>query len=82
MRLEEVKTSEEETPLQYFQGKIECLVELGMTYTEAVVEFCEIEGIEQESVVPLVKMSGKIKEAIAQEAEEIGILKKTSRLPL
>lgn len=56
--------------------------ETGMTYIDAIVEYCENNNIEVETVNKLI--SKPLKEKIRYEATELNYLKKTSRgkLPL
>ena len=66
-----------------FAEDIECLVsKTSMNYIDAIVEYCEQNNIEIETVNKLV--SKPLKEKLKYEATELNYLKKTSRgkLPL
>jgi hypothetical protein len=66
-----------------FAEDIESLVlETKMSYIDAIVQYCELNNIEVETVNKLV--SRPLKEKIRWEATELNYLKKTSRgrLPL
>jgi hypothetical protein len=51
-----------------------------MNYIDAIIHFCEINGIDVESVPKLI--SKPLKEKIKYEAMELNFLKKTSRARL
>ena len=65
-----------------FAQEIESLVHLNedMNYIDAIIHFCEINGIDVESVPKLI--SKPLKEKIKYEAMELNFLKKTSRARL
>lgn len=53
-----------------------------LTYIDAVLYFCEKNGIEIETAAALIKSSAKMKAKIQLDAEEQNFLPKTMRLPL
>jgi hypothetical protein len=65
-----------------FAQEIESLVQINedMNYIDAIVHFCEQNGIDVESVPKLI--SKPLKEKIKYEAMELNFLKKTSRAKL
>jgi len=65
-----------------FAQEIESLVhgEDGMNYIDAIVHFCELNGIDIESVPKLI--SKPLKEKIKYEAMELNFLKRSSRAKL
>ncbi len=66
-----------------FMSTIEKIVEENeMTYIDAVIYYCEVNGIELETAASLIKSSAKMKARIQNEAEENNLLPKTSRLPI
>lgn len=66
-----------------FMATIENIVEENeMSYIDAVIYYCEINGIELETAASLIKSSAKMKAKIQNEAEENNLLPKTSRLPI
>lgn len=54
----------------------------GTDYTDAVVHFCEVNGIEIEVAAKFIRDNALLKAKIREEAEEMNILAKTSRLPI
>lgn len=66
-----------------FLKEIEQLaIEQGAEYIDVVVEYCNRRGIEIEVAAAIIKKSELIKSKIQQEAEDLNILPKTSRLPI
>jgi hypothetical protein len=65
-----------------FTKDIEHLVQVtpGMRYIDAIVEYCETNTIDLESVPKLI--SKPLKEKLRHEAMELNFLKKTSRAKL
>lgn len=51
-------------------------------YMDAVLFFCEKNGIEVESVADIISNNPLLRAKIQEEAEEMNYLEKTSRLPL
>lgn len=54
--------------------------ELKCSHIDAIVHYCEKTGMEIESASSLV--SSALKAKIAEEAEELNLLKKSSKLPI
>ena len=66
-----------------FSQQIEFLCEdKKMEYIDAVVHWCEINGVEVEYAANLVKKNQVLKMKIQKEAENLHIVKKTARLPI
>lgn len=66
-----------------FTKEIEKLVlEKKMEYIDAVIYFCERNGVDVETAASLVKANAKLKASIQVEAENLNYLPKTKRLPL
>ena len=64
-----------------FQANIEELVQrTKMTYIDAVVHYCEENKLEPETAGQMV--GGKLKQHIQEEAEELNLIQKTSKLPI
>ena len=64
-----------------FYIKIQELVnDTRLSYMDAVLYYCEQNGMEPESIAQLV--NGKLKAQIREEAEELNFLPKTAKLPL
>ena len=64
-----------------FQGSIEELVQrTKMTYIDAVIYYCEENKLEPETAGSMV--GGKLKQHIQEEAEELNLIQKTSKLPI
>ena len=51
-----------------------------MSYMDAVLYYCELNNMEPETAGGLI--SGKLKQKIREEAENLNFLPKTARLPL
>jgi hypothetical protein len=65
-----------------FTQQIEFLCESkNLEYIDAVVHWCETNGIEVEYAANLIKRNQVMKLRIQQEAENLHIIKKTVRLP-
>jgi hypothetical protein len=79
--LEKVLESKFFCPSRFAQ-EIENLVQINedMSYIDAIIHFCELNGIDVESVPKLI--SKPLKDKIKYEAMELNFLKKTSRAKL
>ena len=51
-------------------------------YLDAILYFCEENGIEVESMAEIIRKSPLLHSRIQEEAEELNYLEKTRRLPL
>jgi hypothetical protein len=66
-----------------FSKEIETLVlEKKMEYIDAVVYFCEKNGVDIETAASLIKNNSKLKASIEDEAEHLNYLPKTQKLPI
>lgn len=66
-----------------FQTVVEsCVHTKGMGYLEAIMWYCEQNGMEVEAVVSLIKKSEAIKAKLQAECEENNVLQKQPKLPL
>ena len=65
-----------------FADEIETLVKVnkGMNYIDAIVHFCDKNGVDVESVPKLI--SKPLKEKIKYDAQQLNFMKKTSRAKL
>ena len=64
-----------------FMENIEELVQrTKMTYIDAVIYYCEENKLEPETAGQMV--GGKLKQHIQDEAEELNLIQKTSKLPI
>ena len=64
-----------------FYTKIQELVEeTRLSYMDAVLHYCDQNGMEPETAAQLI--NGKLKAQIREEAEELNFLPKTAKLPL
>jgi len=79
--LEQVIESKFFCPARFAQ-EIESLVQINaeMNYIDAIIHFCDKNGIDVESVPKLI--SKPLKEKIKYEAQELNFLKRTSRAKL
>lgn len=70
------------TPSEFLQ-EIETLVKTKkMEYIDAVVHYCNENGIELETAAELIKSSMVMKAKIQGEAENLGYLQRSAKLPL
>ena len=66
-----------------FTKEIEKLVlEKKMEYIDAVMQFCDKNGVDIETAASLIKSNAKLKASIQVEAENLNYLPKTKQLPL
>ena len=66
-----------------FSRQIEFLCEVKkLEYIDAVVYWCETNGVEVEYAANLIKKNQVLKLKILEEAENLNFVKKTARLPL
>ena len=64
-----------------FQGSIEELVQkTKMTYIDAIMFYCEENKLEPETAGKMV--GGKLKQNVQDEAENLHLIPKTSKLPI
>jgi len=64
-----------------FMANIEELVQrTNMTYIDAIVHYCEENKLEPETAGSMV--SGKLKQLVQEEAEDLNLVQKTSKLPI
>lgn len=62
---------------------IEALVkEFDMSYIDALLSYCEKNGIDEEYVGTIVAKSPNLKYKIEMEAEKLNFIEKTDRLPI
>ena len=66
-----------------FTKEIEKLVlEKKMEYIDAVMYFCDKNGVDIETAASLIKSNAKLKASIQVEAENLNYLPRTKQLPL
>ena len=58
----------------------ELVVQTKLSYMDAVLHYCDQNGMEPETAAQLI--NGKLKAQIREEAEELNFLPKTAKLPL
>jgi hypothetical protein len=58
------------------------VTDLGITYVDAVVHFCEKNNIEIETAASIVKSSPKMKSKLQLDYENLNYLPKRARLPV
>lgn len=69
-----------QTPKEFFVKIQEIVVNTKMSYMDAVLFYCESNSMEPETAGGLI--SGKLKQKIREEAENLNFLPKTARLPI
>jgi len=66
-----------------FIREVETLVrDHDLDYMDAVLHFCEANGVEMETIASIIKNNPSIKSKVQEEAEGLHLLPKKSRLPL
>lgn len=77
MKISNVKSSAD------FVKEIDRLVlNKNLTFFDAVMYYCETNNIEVETAASLIKQSAVLKARIQVEAENLNMVRKTSRLPI
>lgn len=77
MKLNNIKSSSD------FVKEIDKLaVSKNLTYFEAVMHYCETNNIEVETAASLIKQSVVLKSKIQIEAENLNLVRRSSRLPI
>ena len=69
-----------QTPKEFFVKIQEIVADTKMSYMDAVLFYCESNSMEPETAGGLI--SGKLKQKISEEAENLNFLPKTARLPI
>ena len=69
-----------QTPKEFFVKIQEIVADTKMSYMDAVLFYCESNSMEPETAGGLI--SGKLKQKIREEAENLNFLPKTARLPI
>lgn len=67
---------------EQFHREIEERVSKGMDYLEAIVSYCEDNGLEVESVVSLMKQGSILRAKLQHEAEGLNLIEKSAILPI
>ena len=68
---------------QSFYAEIESLVvERKLEYIDAVVHYCEMNGLEVETAASIIKSNARLKAMLQNEGEALNMLPKTARLPI
>lgn len=69
--------------VQDFIASIEKLVdEKGIDHIDAVMYFCEKNGLEVETAADMIKSNTKLKAKVKIDAESLGYLPKSAKLPI
>ena len=69
--------------IQDFIASVEKLVdEKGIDYIDAVMYFCEKNGLEVETAADMIKSNTKLKAKLKVDAEMLGYLPKSAKLPI
>jgi hypothetical protein len=71
------------TTLSKFTEDIQKLVKDGnINHIDAIIAWCDINKVEVEQVIPLIKKSQVIKAKLEDEAQQLNLLEKTAKLPI
>lgn len=54
----------------------------GLTYIEAIIEYCEQNSLEIETVSRTIRNNSIIKSKVQEEAEELNMIEKSGKLPI
>lgn len=65
-----------------FLKEIDRIVDSGTDYMDAVIEYCNKNGIEIETAASIIKRSDNAKTKLQVEAEKLNLIPKTSKLPI
>lgn len=79
---DEIEITTLRTPVQFMQEIEELVTQKGMDYIDAVMHYCQANNLEVETAAELIKGSMKMKAKIQNEAETLGYLPKSAKLPL
>lgn len=71
---------EVKNPIDFYYKICKIVEETNLNFIDSVLYYCEQNGLEPESVVPLINT--KLKAQLRDEAEDLNFLPKTTRLPL
>lgn len=82
IKLEEQIINDKTKLNENFILEINKLVNGGLGYMDAIVHLCEINNLEIENVIPIIKGNLKVVSAIQKEAESLNYLPKMDRLPI
>lgn len=65
-----------------FYEAVQEMIDGGSTVMDSVVEYCERNGLEVESVVPLINRNAKLLSLLRDEAESTNAIERIAHLPL
>jgi hypothetical protein len=80
--MKNIKINSIKTVQEFIKEIDKLVVEHKLDYIDAVVLYCEKNGVEIETAASLIKSSSKIKAKIQYDAEEKNYLPRTAKLPL
>jgi|TARA_B100000959_G_scaffold245970_1_gene271046 predicted HicB family RNase H-like nuclease len=69
-----------QTSSEFFVKIQELVKQTNLSYMDAVLHYCDMNGMEPETAAQLV--NGKLKVQIREEAEELNFFPKTAKLPI
>lgn len=70
------------TPTDFMVEIEKIVISKRVNYIDAVILFCEQNGIEIETAASLIKGSAKMKAKVQNDAEDLNYLPKTRKLPI
>lgn len=82
MQTEEVVVQTALTSENFIREIDKIVNDLGITYVDAVVHFCEKNNIEIETAASIVKSNPKIKSKLQSDYENLNYLPKRAKLPV
>lgn len=70
------------TPTDFMVEIEKIVIDKKVNYIDAVIMFCEQQGMEVETAASLIKGSAKMKAKVQNDAEDLNYLPKTRKLPI
>lgn len=70
------------TPTDFMVEIEKIVIDKKVNYIDAVILFCEQQGMEVETAASLIKGSAKMKAKVQNDAEDLNYLPKTRKLPI
>jgi hypothetical protein len=65
-----------------FYETIDRMIAGGSTVMDSIMEYCEINSLEVEAIVPLIMENSKLLSIFREESEENNLIQRVSRLPI
>ena len=79
---DEIEIEGIKTPTDFMIEIEKIVIDKKVNYIDAVIIFCEQQGMEVETAASLIKGSAKMKAKVQNDAEDLNYLPKTRKLPI